>query len=300
SSASPQRAQGRAQARGAPASRAGTASSTPSTLSRHDRLEAFAAGGSESAESALLREASRSRLARRHHLLLDERGLAVPCRVDGSVQPQDRRLGDRVAFDGGPGAARAGVCDRVPETTEATAASHGSRQPVRQPYLSRNLEAPRSAPQHEPEGQLLGQRADGELVLLDEDGARLRTAAADARGLSRRDLRVHRDVLQSGAAALVDRLPEPRRVRAQAGEQAVNRTSRRPVETAGAAENAGQRVSRSSLENASRFPQFPQALCDEELINLVSTESGQGQAAENAGQRVSRSSLENASRFPQF
>src|SRR5690606_2790018 len=137
-------------------------------------------------------------------------------------------------------------------------------------------EAPRSAPQHEPEGQLLGQRADGELVLLDEDGARLRTAAADARGLSRRDLRVHRDVLQSGAAALVDRLPEPRRVRAQAGEQAVNRTSRRPVETAGAAENAGQRVSRSSLENASRFPQFPQALCDEELINLVSTESGQG------------------------
>src|SRR5690606_37985695 len=138
-------------------------------------------------------------------------------------------------------------------------------------------EAPRSAPQHEPEGQLLGQRADGELVLLDEDGARLRTAAADARGLSRRDLRVHRGVLQSGAAALVDRLPEPRRVRAQAGEQAVNRTSRRPVETAGAAENAGQRVSRSSLENASRFPQFPQALCDEEMINLVSTESGQGQ-----------------------
>lgn len=53
--------------------------------------------------------------------------------------------------------------------------------------------------------------------------------------------------------------------------------SRRPMETAGAAENAEKRVSRSSLENASRFPQFPQALCDDEQVNLVSTHSGQAQ-----------------------
>ena len=55
--------------------------------------------------------------------------------------------------------------------------------------------------------------------------------------------------------------------------------SRRPMETAGAAENAERRVSLSSLENAARFPQFPQALRDDEMVNLVSTESGQGQVA---------------------
>ena len=57
----------------------------------------------------------------------------------------------------------------------------------------------------------------------------------------------------------------------------MNNASRRPVETARAAENAGKRVSRSSLENAPRFPQFPQALRDDQKVNLVSTDSGQTQ-----------------------
>lgn len=62
--------------------------------------------------------------------------------------------------------------------------------------------------------------------------------------------------------------------------------SRRPVETAGSAENAEKRVSLSSLENAARFPQFPQALRGDETVNLVSTESGQGQRQSRMGRAL--------------
>ena len=59
----------------------------------------------------------------------------------------------------------------------------------------------------EPQGQLLGQRADGELLQQPEERTRAWHALRDARGGDRRSVRLHRSLLQPESPPLHARLP---------------------------------------------------------------------------------------------
>ena len=89
----------------------------------------------------------------------------------------------------------------------------GSWQPVRQRTLSTNPGQPRDHRQHEPTGQLLGQRADGELLREPEEGTFTRRVFRDeSRGTSL-VVRVHRGVLQPIEKAFRVGIPLAKRVR---------------------------------------------------------------------------------------
>ena len=67
----------------------------------------------------------------------------------------------------------------------------------------------------EPLGQRLGQRRDGELLLVAEDRANRRQNVPDARRSQSRCVRLHRTLLQCQTQALDDRISEPYGVRAE-------------------------------------------------------------------------------------
>ena len=119
-------------------------------------------------------DGAQSGVVGRHHLHLDRRGLAVPGRGAGSVQPRDRGLVDQAPDDGGhrDRCADDGV---VPPPAGAGAdPSLRPGQPVRQPRLPGQAHRVRHDLLDEPQGQLLGQRTDRELLqqLEERTGAR--------------------------------------------------------------------------------------------------------------------------------
>ena len=101
--------------------------------------------------------------------------------------------------DGGLAARQAGCPD----------ASLGSGQPIHQRAVPAADGRQRHRLQHEPVRQRLGQRGDGELLLVAEDRAhRAQNLSHQERGQGR-CVRLHRAVLQRRPASFDDRIPQP-------------------------------------------------------------------------------------------
>ena len=92
---------------------------------------------------------------------------------------------------------------------------HSDRgSPIRLRRLPASAAPVRHAREHEPQGKLLRQCADGELLRHVQDRARLPATFRDARGGAASDLRVHRSVLQPPATPRLHRQLGARGVRA--------------------------------------------------------------------------------------
>src|SRR6516225_1027552 len=84
------------------------------------------------------------------------------------------------------------------------------RQPIRRRRLPRHPAGRRDRPVDEPQGKLLGQCADGELLRHAENRARSPERVPRSRYCTARPVRRYRRLLQSPAASLRDRLHHPR------------------------------------------------------------------------------------------
>ena len=120
-------------------------------------------------------------------------------------------LGERLTSELVNEALRMGIGRQLP-TVDLTGA-FGPWQPICQRELSTAAGVAWDQVQHEPQGELLGQRADGEFFCDAEEGVGPPGAVRHARGSAAEPVRVHRSVLQPGAEAFGDRLPESDEVR---------------------------------------------------------------------------------------
>ena len=131
----------------------------------------------------------------RLHLHLDRRGLAVCGGRHRPVLAQSGRLVDERGNDGRARHRRAGDGDLAARPAERAAASFRSRQPVHERGVPAADGRARRDVQPEPLGQRLGQRGDGELLLLPQGRARgPQDLPHEGPGQSRR-VRLHREVL---------------------------------------------------------------------------------------------------------
>ena len=108
-------------------------------------------------------------MGERHHLHRHHRGVVVPGRGDGPVLPAGGGLVDELAAEHGPGPE--GVLDggAGTPTAEGVGVSLRPRLAVRQPCVPRGAAARRGDPEHEPQGGLLGQRAQRIVLQHAED-----------------------------------------------------------------------------------------------------------------------------------
>jgi putative transposase len=109
---------------------------------------------------------------------------------------------------------RPGDGDLAARQTRCAVASLRSRQPVHQRTVPAVDGRQRRHLLDEPIGQRLGQRSNGELLLVAEDRAHRPQNLPDARPSQSGCVRLHRALLQSQTQALDDRVPEPYGVRA--------------------------------------------------------------------------------------
>ena len=138
----------------------------------------------------------------RLHLHLDGRGLAVCGGRARPVLAQSGRLVDERGNDRRARHRRAGDGDLAARPAERAAASFRSRQPVYERGVPAADGRARGDVQPQPLGQRLGQRGDGELLLLPQGRARgTQDLPHEGPGQSRR-VRLHREVLQSATEAL--------------------------------------------------------------------------------------------------
>ena len=102
----------------------------------------------------------------------------------------------------------------------------GPRQPVRQRCTPSAAEQARLGRQHEPQGQLLGQRGNGALLPELEDGARLAAGLRQPYRGHERYCGLHRELLQQPAAALQTGPLATQCLRAEIGNQTTYRSVR--------------------------------------------------------------------------
>src|SRR5207247_2357037 len=140
------------------------------------------------------------------YLSVDPGGLVVPGGNPRSVlAPRGRLVAQRTARTrhraGRPedGTAR-------PSIAAGSVASLGSRQPVRQPRVSAAAGGTRHPKQHEPEGQLLGQRGGRKFFRHAQNRTGLSEPVEYPNSGTQRAVRVHRAVLQPPAATFSPRL----------------------------------------------------------------------------------------------
>ena len=142
-------------------------------LQSDDRQQACAAGGAEPAGPAVRDERAGSDLDGGHHVHSHAGRLAVSGGGDGLVHAHDRGLVNGWPDDTGTGHECAAHGAFATQTGIGRAASFGSRQPVLQSRLPGAAGRIRHGGEHEPQGKLLGQRADGKLLQQLEERTRL-------------------------------------------------------------------------------------------------------------------------------
>ena len=103
-------------------------------------------------------------LGGRHHLYLDPAGLALSCGPHRPACPPRRRLGHVGANRPPSGARRTAHGHRYAAAESGAPPPHRPRQPICQPRLSPSAAGRRHRLQHEPQGQLLGQRTGRKLL----------------------------------------------------------------------------------------------------------------------------------------
>jgi len=135
-----------------------------------DRLEAQPSWGCERVGSTVPGQPRERSLVGGYHVCVDSRRLVVPGGRRGHVHTEDRGL---VAVEShGQRTRDAGSSDGdwPSASGRGSVGSLRSWQPVRQCRLPAFAERARDQVQHEPQGQLLGQRTDGKLLRHFEEG----------------------------------------------------------------------------------------------------------------------------------
>ena len=128
------------------------------------------------------------------------RGLAVPGAGAGPVRAQARGLGDERDDAAGADAVRAGRCTGLARSRRRPGASLGPRLAVRGQGLPEEAQGARHHGVDEPQGRLLGQRADGIGQRHVESRVRARRALRDAgAGTSKRSSSTSVTTIPSGA-----------------------------------------------------------------------------------------------------
>jgi hypothetical protein len=152
------------------------------TTGAHHRQPSRLPDRPEPARTQLHRRRTEPDLARRHHLYRDRSELALSGHGHGPLQPQDRRLGDGRSF------ARRTATGRLGDGCCDTAAWLRPDPPFRS-WRSIRLggvsqdDAVRRLPRlDEPQGRLLRQRSDGELLPYAQNRTRPSPALCNTRG----------------------------------------------------------------------------------------------------------------------
>src|SRR6202163_4040397 len=145
---------------------------------------------------------------------MDSGGLALCGRRRRSLLPPCGWLVDERGDDGPAHQRRRGDGDLATRQTGRAAASFRSRQPIHQRAVPAADGRSRRGLLDEPVRQRLGQRGDGELLLVVEDRANYAQNVPNEGRRQGRRLRLYRALLQSETPTLDDRIFEPYGVRA--------------------------------------------------------------------------------------
>ena len=147
------------------------ASTLAAQVHAHHRQPPWPAGCRQRAGAPVQARQAQPGVGKRHHLCSYTQWLALPGRGTGPVLQKGSGLGDgpeHASTTGVPGAAH-GHCK--PPSPAGLAGALRPRQPVRQPIAHGSAGKPWPSAQHEPQGQLLGQRSGGTILPESEDGA---------------------------------------------------------------------------------------------------------------------------------